>query len=90
MSLFVFNDQFFLAFALRKMEVPVWCDQFFLAFALRKMEVPVWYEKLFEYSVSNILVCSFCPGDSSEGSHPFSFRTRQLSPLEAMVVERRE
>jgi len=26
----------------------------------------------------------------SEGPHPFSFRTRKLSPLEAMVVERQE
>jgi hypothetical protein len=29
-------------------------------------------------------------GDSSEGPHPFSFRTRQLSLLEPMVLERGE
>ena len=28
-SLFVFNDLFFLALALRKMEVPVWCEELF-------------------------------------------------------------
>lgn len=29
-------------------------------------------------------------GDLSEGPHPFSFRTRQLSPLEPMVLEKGE
>ena len=28
----------------------------------------------------------FSSGALSEGSHPFSFRTRQLSPLEPMVL----
>ena len=29
-------------------------------------------------------------GDLSEGPHPFSFRTRQLSLLESMVLEKGE
>jgi hypothetical protein len=36
--------------------------------------------------VKLIINRKFCLGDSTAGSHPFSFRTRKLSSLVAMVV----
>src|SRR4051812_29305327 len=41
---------------------------------------------LFEIQYCFKLLRKLCSGALSLGSHPFSFRTRKLSPVEAMVL----